>query len=200
MERGSKISFIIPAYNEESLIGKCLESIQRELARGAYEAEVVVVDNGSTDRTLEAARSFAGARAEEGPRRGANSARKAGWEASSGELVACIDADTELTLVWVDTVIHEFSRDPKLAALTGPFIYRDLPLYLRALVRALYVIAFLLQTLSKPFIHAGAMLQGGNFVLRRRMFDAVGGFNTDIVFYGDDADTAMRIERVGKVR
>ena len=55
-----KISFVIPAHNEEKLIGKCLESVKRELANGSYDSEVIVVNNASTDGTREAALKFKG--------------------------------------------------------------------------------------------------------------------------------------------
>ncbi len=58
-----KISFVIPAYNEEKAVGKCLKSVFAELSRAReagekFEAEVVVVDNASTDRTREEALMF----------------------------------------------------------------------------------------------------------------------------------------------
>ena len=61
-----KISFVIPAYNEEAVVGKCLESVFKEIQRQnsdircpSFEVEVVVVDNASTDRTREKALKFA---------------------------------------------------------------------------------------------------------------------------------------------
>ena len=46
-----KLSFVIPAYNEEAYIGKCLESIIKEIERTGQDAEIVVVNNASTDST-----------------------------------------------------------------------------------------------------------------------------------------------------
>jgi GT2 family glycosyltransferase len=43
------------------------------------------------------------------------------------------------------------------------------------------------------------MVQGGNFVLERRALESIGGFNTDIAFYGEDTDIARRMNRLGKV-
>ena len=57
-----KLSFVIPAYNEEAYIGKCLGSIERELRGARYDAEVIVVNNASTDRTKTIAKGFAGGR------------------------------------------------------------------------------------------------------------------------------------------
>jgi GT2 family glycosyltransferase len=44
------------------------------------------------------------------------------------------------------------------------------------------------------------MLQGGNFILKKSALDEVGGFNTDIDFYGEDTDIARRIQRAGYVK
>jgi glycosyltransferase involved in cell wall biosynthesis len=46
-----RISFVIPAYNEEVLLPSCLEAIRAEVARTGAAAEVIVVNNASTDRT-----------------------------------------------------------------------------------------------------------------------------------------------------
>ena len=48
-----KLAFVIPAYNEEALIGKCLESVVAEIARSGADAEIIVVNNASSDRTGE---------------------------------------------------------------------------------------------------------------------------------------------------
>src|ERR1022692_933162 len=53
------ISVIVPALNEESVIGRCLASLKQQKPPSAH-FEVIVVDNGSTDRTREIARSFGG--------------------------------------------------------------------------------------------------------------------------------------------
>lgn len=54
------LSIIIPAHNEENRLPRSLEQIFSFLERQPYEAEVLVIENGSTDRTLEVAQSFAG--------------------------------------------------------------------------------------------------------------------------------------------
>ncbi len=84
----ARIAVIIPALNEEQSIGRVLEAIPGEL-----EAEAVVVDNGSTDRTAEIAEAY-GARVVKEPRRGYGAACLAGLAAlSEPEVVAFLDAD-----------------------------------------------------------------------------------------------------------
>ena len=77
-----KLAFVIPAYNEEVLIGKCLESVVAEIKRSGADADVIVVNNASKDRTGEIARSFEGVRVVDEPNKGLVNARHAGFAAS----------------------------------------------------------------------------------------------------------------------
>lgn len=202
-----KISFVIPAHNEERTIGRCLEAVGKELAREKcdpstglrVDAEVVVVNNASTDGTREAALRFPGVRVVDEPRLGLPRARKAGFEATTGELVANIDSDTMPPPGWLSTVLREFERDPKLVALSGPFIYYDLSAFSRALVKVFYFFGWLSYLFNQYVLHVGAMLQGGNFVIRRDAMERAGGFDTTIQFYGEDTDVARRLSKVGRV-
>jgi glycosyltransferase involved in cell wall biosynthesis len=65
-----KLSFVIPAHNEEETIGQCLLSIMRELERGSYNIEVIVVNNASTDATGEIARRYPGVVVVDEPKKG----------------------------------------------------------------------------------------------------------------------------------
>ena len=56
------LAFVIPAYNEEALVGKCVESVLAEVKRSGRQIDVVVVNNNSTDRTAEVAGAFPGVR------------------------------------------------------------------------------------------------------------------------------------------
>lgn len=195
-----KISFVIPAYNEEHRLPKCLASVERELARTPCDAEVIVVNNASTDRTREVANSYSWVRVVDESHKGLVRARNAGFVASTGELVANIDSDTILPEGWLARVLLEFSKDERLAALSGPYIYYDLSVFHRALTYIFYIFGYLSHLVNHKILHAGAMLQGGNFIVRRKYLEQVGGFDTSIEFYGEDTDIARRISKVGKVK
>jgi GT2 family glycosyltransferase len=97
--------------------------------------------------------------------------------------------------------MKEFSRNPKLAAFSGPFIYYDLPPAVNFLVMGLfYPIAFLAYFVNRFILRSGSMLQGGNFVVRKSFLQKIGGYNTDIYFYGEDTDIALRMKKVGQVK
>jgi glycosyltransferase involved in cell wall biosynthesis len=195
-----ELAFIVPAYNEEALIGPCLASILREIETSGCAAEVVVVNNASTDRTREIAAAFPDVRVVDEPRKGLVQARHSGLMASSAELVANVDADTLLPAGWIATVLKAFETDKDLVALSGPFIYYDLSRFGRFLVQLFYYGAFLVYVINRHVLRIGSIVQGGNFVFRRSAWLAVGGYDRTIAFYGEDTDVARRLTRVGGVR
>lgn len=93
------LSIVIPAFNEEKELPGCLASVREALVScglGAEEAEVVVCDNNSTDRTAELAR-LGGARVVFEPVNQISRARNAGAAAARGGWLLFIDADSRLS-------------------------------------------------------------------------------------------------------
>lgn len=195
-----RVSIVIPAYNEERQLPLCLDSLERLFAEGRYDVEVIVVNNASTDRTAEVAEGYPFVRVVHEPQKGMVRARQAGFLASSGELIANIDADTIVPAGWLDRVLEEFNRDGELAALSGPYVYYDLSLAHRIVTRIWYWFGYLSHLINHHLLKIGAMLQGGNFILRREHLEKIGGFDTSIEFYGEDTDVARRISQVGRVK
>ncbi len=196
-----KLSFVIPAHNEEKYIGQCLDSIFRELKNTSYDTEIIVVNNASTDNTKEVAQKYPGVKTVDEPEKGLVRARRAGFLAATGDLIANVDSDTMLTPGWIEKVFHEFGRNKKLVALSGPFIYYDLSKGINFMVRKIfYPIGFVIYLVNHFIFRRGGMLQGGNFIVRRDALIKIGGYNTDIDFYGEDTDIANRIGKVGTVK
>src|SRR2546421_2118789 len=91
-----KISIIIPAFNEERLIGATLESVQeagKAFTERGWSVELIVCDNNSTDRTADLARA-AGARVVFEPQNQIARARNCGATAATGDWLVFIDADS----------------------------------------------------------------------------------------------------------
>lgn len=194
------LSFVIPAYNEEALIGACLESVLAEIKRSGVDAEVVVVNNASRDRTGEIARGFAGVKVVDEPKKGLVNARHAGFENSTGELVANIDSDTIVPEGWLTTVVEAFATDPKLVCISGPYVYYDMSPWNRFLIQLFYGLTWLIYVVNHYILRVGSVVQGGNFVFTRTAWLKAGGFDTTIAFFGEDTDVAVRLSRVGKVK
>jgi cellulose synthase/poly-beta-1,6-N-acetylglucosamine synthase-like glycosyltransferase len=194
------ISFVVPAYNEEKNLARTLAAIVEEIKQSGCVAEVIVVNNASTDNTGEVAASFPEVIVVHEPIKGLVQARRAGFHRATGELVANVDADTIVTPGWLTRVLQEFRRNPGLVALSGPYIYYDVPKRTRAAVRAFYVMGYGFYMLNRFVLRVGSMLQGGNFVVRRSALEAIGGYNPLFSFYGEDTDLARRLHAVGAVK
>ncbi|MDE2018737.1 MAG: glycosyltransferase family 2 protein [Patescibacteria group bacterium] len=195
-----KISFVIPAHNEENYIGDCLDSILREKKDAPCDVEVIVVDNASIDSTAAVVEKYGWVRLVREPEKGIVKARRAGFAVSTGDLIANVDSDSRLTPGWIKTVCDEFSKDPKLVGLSGPFRYYDLPEKMARSIRRFYYIAFCFYLINRFILHIGSMLQGGNFVVRRDALEKIGGYDTNVEFYGEDTNIARRLYRVGRVK
>jgi glycosyltransferase involved in cell wall biosynthesis len=183
------ISFVIPAYNEEVLIARCVQSIVSE-ANGLRH-QIIVVDNASTDKTCESA-AQAGAKVIYEKRKGVTRARQTGFEASYYDTIVFVDADTELPEGWVQRAL-EAVASPQVVAASGPLVYDELPLPQRAVSSIFYLVAKILH----PFF---PMMQGSNMIIKRSALLQINGFDTSIEFWGDDTDTAKRLSAVGMVR
>jgi glycosyltransferase involved in cell wall biosynthesis len=200
-EASMKLAFVIPAYNEEALIGKCLQSVVDEVARSGADADIVVVNNASTDRTGEIARSFPTVRVVDEPQKGLVNARDAGFAATKGfDLIANIDSDTVVPSGWLDTVMAEFAKDPKLVCLSGPYVYYDMSRFNRFLVTMFYGLTYLIYVFNRFILRVGSVVQGGNFVFKRAAWEQVGGYDRSIEFFGEDTDVAVRLSKVGGVK
>lgn len=188
----AKISLIIPAYNEERYIGQCLESV---IKNGVLDiSEIIVVDNGSTDRTVDIVKTFSNVHLVHERRKGNTRARNRGLVEAKEDIIAYIDADSKMPSGWCKAVLQEFAKNEKLVCLSGPYIYYDMPKVQRIFVALYWYFAMIL------YWFIGYMAIAGNLAVRKDAFLKIGGFDTNIEFYGDDTDIARRLSKLGKVK
>lgn len=189
-----KASIIIPALNEAQGIG---DTLAAAFAQDYPNFEVIVADNGSTDNTaLIAARL--GAKVVVEKRKGTMWACEAGRKSAKGDVIVRLDADCLPEKNWLSEGMKHF-KNPKVVGVTGPYDYFDGPKTFRffSLSSQKYVYAPLNAVFNS--LHMAAILIGGNSFMRAESLEKMGGFNTDITFYGDDTDVAMRLLPFGKI-
>jgi cellulose synthase/poly-beta-1,6-N-acetylglucosamine synthase-like glycosyltransferase len=194
------ISFVVPAYNEEALLPKTLEAILAEIRRTTCAADIIVVNNASSDSTAAVARSFEGVRVIDEPVKSLVRARRAGFVAARGRLIANVDADTVLPPGWLRQVLLEFDANPVLVGLSGPYVYNDISRAKNLAVRLFYLFGYGFYILNRFVFRVGSMLQGGNFVVTREALARIGGNSDAFSFYGEDTDVARRLTAVGDVK
>jgi glycosyltransferase involved in cell wall biosynthesis len=187
-----RISLVIPVYNEAGRIAACLESIAQQTIRPF---EVIVVDNNSSDNTVEVASRYPFARVISAKRQGVVHARNRGFNAVRGDIIGRIDADTHLPVNWVETVQILFA-DASLDAVSGAMGYHDLPL-----AKVCAAIDLKIRRLVARRMGDEVFLQGANMAMRR---DAWLKVRSHLCLRGglhEDFDLAIHLSRLdGKVR
>jgi len=112
------VSIIVPAYNEEKVIGSCIESIQ---SSDYPNFEIILVDDGSTDQTLEVMRRFENpprVQVITQPNTGKASALNRGFQLAKGEILFFVDADGLFTSSTIREMLAGFSSE-KVGAVCG---------------------------------------------------------------------------------
>jgi len=188
------LSVVIPVRNGESTLAEQLHALFRQEAAPPF--EVIVADNGSTDRSVEIAEALS-ASAPVGveltvvdcsQRVGVSAARNAGVKASRTGLVLICDADDVVSPVWVQEMmtalesydlvggaLDETALNSELDAVNGRGLDKRLPISLGFLPFAL----------------------GANVGVRRNVVDAIGGWDETFIGGGDDIDFSWRAQLAG---
>jgi len=182
-----KFSIIIPVLNEERFLARCLLSLRQQDYAGFY--EIIVVDNGSNDRTVEIARRFNVKIAQEF-QKGVSRALIAGCLGAKGEVLVFTDGDTCLPNHWLKNIDLILSEHPNASAVGGPYTFYDTNILIRLITRS---IIYLYSTYLFRFIKA---LPCANMAVRRNCYFRSGGFDPAIN-WGQDIDLSRRLSKLG---
>jgi peptidoglycan/xylan/chitin deacetylase (PgdA/CDA1 family)/GT2 family glycosyltransferase len=191
------VSVVIPAYNEEIYLLSCLESIKNQDYAGEY--EVIVVDNASTDNTAKIARDW-GAKVVYESKRSPACARQKGTEVAKGKIIAFIDADTKAPTHWLSTIVWRFLCEREIVALSGPYAYCDAGKFTKITSYIGNFFSIITDQLFRKVFRKGTAVWGCNFAVRRSAFWEVGGFDTNIKFYGEEYELSLRLKKAGEGR
>ncbi|HOX25962.1 MAG TPA: glycosyltransferase [Candidatus Krumholzibacteria bacterium] len=178
------VTIVIPAFNEERHLEACLSSL-RDLDYPRDRLEIIVVDNGSTDRTGTIARG-GGARVLELPRGFVGAVRNLGAASASGEFVAFLDADCVPLSTWLRDGVRALLDDPGLGAVGGIYLAPAQATWLEK--------AWAQRPQTRPGRVLG--LAGSSLVVSRATFSALGGFD-ETMTAGEDYEFCRRVRAAG---
>jgi glycosyltransferase involved in cell wall biosynthesis len=107
---GPEVSVVMPCLNEEAAIGACIEKIRRTFDEAGLDGEIVVCDNGSTDRSVAIAESL-GARVVHQPERGYGNAYLKGFDSARGKYLVMGDADDTYDFTMIPRFLKALRED-----------------------------------------------------------------------------------------
>lgn len=193
-EFSKKISVLIPAFNEERVLGKTLKSI---LASNFKNFEVVVIDDGSTDKTLTVARKFQKdprVKVFHKPNGGKFSALNFGLEKITSSVYVALDADTQITKEAIGNLVRFFSQR-QIAAVAGNVRVGNRKSLLGILQSIEYTMNLNLERNGYSLINSVLVVPGALGAWRTKAVKEVGGYSGSTLT--EDAELTIRLLKKG---
>ncbi len=182
-----KFSIIIPAYNEEIFLPACLESIKQQ-SLPADQFEVIVIDNGSTDKTRSIAEG-SGATVIVDEQSNVSGLRNLGAKQAAGSVLAFIDADCTASKNWLNSALVYIDDDSVSAWGAPPGVPED----------ASWVQKSWFNLRKKMEMRISVdWLESMNLFVRKDEFFSIGGFNDSLVTC-EDVDFSYRLGEKGQI-
>jgi glycosyltransferase involved in cell wall biosynthesis len=178
LRRPPLVSAIMAAYNAEEWIAETLASV---LAQDWHPFEVIVVDDGSDDRTGELIRSFPAVRCIQQANAGPSAARNAALELANGEFVAIFDADDLFPPERLRTQVAYLLGHPDVGGVLGRQEWLNPPDWL---------------TRDAVYGDLAGIPVGGSAMFRTSVLREVGGYDTALQ-RGEDTDLLIRLREQG---
>jgi len=170
------VSVIIPTYNSDRFLVKCLESLERQAWKNL---EVLVVDDGSTDSTLEIAKKHK-CKVIGNPKKGRAEAKNEGIRRSLGEYLLFVDSDMELTRNVIGECVELANEDPYIGGIVIPehSVGSSFWVKVRDFERSFY---------------SGSIVESARF-FPAELAKEVGGFEEGLVFF-EESTLPYKIQR-----
>jgi len=171
------LSLIIPAYNEAHYIEDCLAGISQSCQQANIQAEIIVIDNGSTDNTADLARRFT-TKVFSIERTSISDARNLGVSKATHPIIAFIDSDVVITSTWAQTFIGHYQT------------FIDAPLFIAGCKYAVRSDPSWIEKYWFDNIKEN-LLNGGNIITSKAVFTQINGFDVSLKT-GEDYDFCVR--------
>ncbi len=182
------VSIIVCTLNEEKNIVGCLKALRDQDFKGNY--EIIVADGNSDDNTVKLAKPLADEIVVE-KQRSIAFERQAGAKLARGKIIAFTDADSKAPNDWVRHIKETFEKNPHVSMIYGPVFYSDVSK--REQWLSTFFMPKFLRIMSILRMHNPI---GSNIAIRKKVFEQIGGFNTDYITC-EDLDLGKRAKEHG---
>ncbi|MFH0997447.1 MAG: glycosyltransferase family 2 protein [Pseudomonadota bacterium] len=199
-----KVSVIIPIYNRKEYTKKCLESIFAFGSKYAY--ELIVVDNASSDGSGEYLNGLKDKiiSIHNVENKGFAKACNQGAKVANGEYLLFLNNDTIVTEHWVDVLIEELDIDPDVAIAGNKLLFPDETIQHAGVVFSKDKIPYHIhyrEIKEKPYVNKKRAFQAVTaacMIIRKNIFDKVGGFNEEYLNGYEDVDLCLKVRSCDK--
>jgi glycosyltransferase involved in cell wall biosynthesis len=176
------VSIVIPVFNEECYLSSCLTSLML-LSYPRDRREILLIDNGSTDRTLEIAQGFSDVSIYVKENAKVGAVRNYGVHKAKGSLIVFLDSDCVVAQEWLTFGVCKLINSPS-SVIGGQYLLRDDPSWLEK---------YWILTSSNPTVTQN-FLVGGCIFITKDIFQNVGGFD-EYLNAGEDSDLTVRLRK-----
>src|SRR5262249_45595677 len=184
-----RASVVVCAYNAADTLDECLTSLE-QLTYPDY--EIILVNDGSRDRTSEIGHAHPPVRVIDIPNGGLSAARNVGLAAATGDIVAYTDADVRVDRDWLTFLVQPFLTSDVVASGGPNVVPPDDPPMAQCIARAPGGPTHVLLD-DRTAEH----VPGCNMAFKREALLAIGGFNAVYLRAGDDVDVCWRLQARG---
>ncbi len=191
-----EVSVVIPAFNEEKYISDTLFSLLKSEQQTQINYEVILVDNNSTDKTVEVAQKFRDGmnlRIIKEKKQGRGAARSRGFKEALGEIVLSADADTIFYKGWVEKLSSAIKGDVIGVSTSCKIVDSS------GLNNAFFNFAQpTLMVLYRIFL-GHYWLSGFSSGILKSVYEKSGGFDTSLQAQ-EDLDLSFKVAKLGKIK
>src|SRR3989344_5794294 len=202
------LSIIIVSFNSESFIEKCISSVLKNIPK---DAEVIVLDNASSDTTVAKLKKFSTKikLIESGENLGFSSGNNKALTQAEGEYIFFLNPDTEVNFTIFGDLIFFYKETP-YAGIIGPKLVmpdgkiqesvKNLP----TIAGAIKEFVFGINHAYTQYVPKGNQpievesMYGAAMLIKRLLFEEVGGFDEKFFLYYEDMDLCRRVRNLGK--
>jgi glycosyltransferase involved in cell wall biosynthesis len=190
----NSLSVIIPSKNEEKYISNCLRALSKQFITN-LNLEIILIDNGSTDKTIEIAKKYNSMiEIYSLPGVTISEVRNFGAKKTKGEWLAFVDSDVEVDDSWSARIVDEINKledkgiNRNMTILGSTYaIPNESPYWIERV--------WFEQLKSRDKMNL-RYINGGNLIINRNLFDKIGGFNKKFVT-GEDEKLCQDAIRLG---